>query len=442
MKTIEYLQKISRMIFLVLVLWIFGSNVVICQTWIHLAKMNSTASEILQYDYPLVGISRVGIGFANPTVPSAKFHIIDNPAYGFSAFQTDMTNKGSVKHWFNDGSYLYGIYQTSLTSGILNYFQDPVKIGSLVLEGSNPPGLNIFTLNRNNYIDFNFGPSTPSTASLRVDSTGIIVHLKTKTDSFQMVTNPGLGYILLSDAEGNGNWTDPSTFGGGNRWLINRDSDMYSHPHLQHVGIGFQKNTDKIYQRLHVIDGNILISRSPTIQDFAPASKNGSILFGEVIDSTCPNGEWGIEYSSDTIDSISSGLNFWRVATKLQAGFNYALYLKNDGTVGIGTPTTYGYKLAVNGSILCQELKVRKRANWPDYVLRSDYKLLPLKEVENYINRNQHLPDIPSAKEIDENGISVGEMNVALLKKVEELTKYLIEQQKQIDDLKLKLENR
>jgi hypothetical protein len=220
-----------------------------------------------------------------------------------------------------------------------------------------------------------------------------------------MVTNPGLGYILLSDAEGNGNWTDPSTFGGGNRWLINRDSDMYSHPHLQHVGIGFQKNTDKIYQRLHVIDGNILISRSPTIQDFAPASKNGSILFGEVIDSTCPNGEWGIEYSSDTIDSISSGLNFWRVATKLQAGFNYALYLKNDGTVGIGTPTTYGYKLAVNG-------------------------------------RNQHLPDIPSAKEIDENGISVGEMNVALLKKVEELTKYLIEQQKQIDDLKLKLENR
>ena len=74
--------------------------------------------------------------------------------------------------------------------------------------------------------------------------------------------------------------------------------------------------------------------------------------------------------------------------------------------------------------------------------MRSDYKLLPLKEVENYINRNQHLPDIPSAKEIDENGISVGEMNVALLKKVEELTKYLIEQQKQIDDLKLKLENR
>jgi len=69
-------------------------------------------------------------------------------------------------------------------------------------------------------------------------------------------------------------------------------------------------------------------------------------------------------------------------------------------------------------------------------------KLLPLKDVESYIDKNQHLPDIPSAKEISEKGLSVGEINVALVKKVEELTKYIIDQQKQIDELKLKIENR
>ncbi|GGD07570.1 hypothetical protein GCM10011368_06870 [Hyunsoonleella pacifica] len=79
--------------------------------------------------------------------------------------------------------------------------------------------------------------------------------------------------------------------------------------------------------------------------------------------------------------------------------------------------------------------------NWPDYVFTNDYKLPTLLEVEAYIKENGHLPNIDSAKEVEKNGVLLGEMNAKLLEKIEELTLYIIEQQKQIELLKLKTKN-
>ena len=73
---------------------------------------------------------------------------------------------------------------------------------------------------------------------------------------------------------------------------------------------------------------------------------------------------------------------------------------------------------------------------WPDHVFGKDYKLMSLHELEQYLTANKHLPEIPSAKEVEENGINLGEMQAKLLLKVEELTLYIIELQKQIDELK------
>jgi len=73
---------------------------------------------------------------------------------------------------------------------------------------------------------------------------------------------------------------------------------------------------------------------------------------------------------------------------------------------------------------------------WPDYVFEEDYNLLPLSEVEQFIQQNNRLPDIPSAKEIEENGLNIGEMQSKLLLKIEELTLYILDLQKQIDELK------
>ena len=91
-----------------------------------------------------------------------------------------------------------------------------------------------------------------------------------------------------------------------------------------------------------------------------------------------------------------------------------------------------GYNLLVGGKVMCEELKIKLKtaANWPDYVFASDYKLISLDSLSTYIDANCHLPNVPSAQEVEENGIMAGEMNGLLLKKVEELTLYMIEQNK------------
>jgi hypothetical protein len=99
-----------------------------------------------------------------------------------------------------------------------------------------------------------------------------------------------------------------------------------------------------------------------------------------------------------------------------------------QGHVSIGTTSNNGYKFAVNGSAIFTEAKVKLYANWPDYVFHENYNLMPLNKVEEFIYRYNHLPGIPSAKEVKENGgIELGNMIEKLLKKIEELTLYIIE---------------
>ncbi len=104
-----------------------------------------------------------------------------------------------------------------------------------------------------------------------------------------------------------------------------------------------------------------------------------------------------------------------------------------DGNVGIATTNPDpAYKLSVNGSIRSKEVKVE--AGWSDFVFDEGYNLRSLKEVESFIHEKGHLPEIPSEAEVTENGINLGEMNAKLLQKIEELTLYLIEKDKQIED--------
>lgn len=92
-------------------------------------------------------------------------------------------------------------------------------------------------------------------------------------------------------------------------------------------------------------------------------------------------------------------------------------------------------KLGADGTLKAKEVRVTM-TDWPDYVFDNSYNLMPLTETEQYIQTNGHLPNVPSATEVEADGMSVGEMNKVLLQKVEELTLYVIELQKQIDELK------
>jgi hypothetical protein len=139
----------------------------------------------------------------------------------------------------------------------------------------------------------------------------------------------------------------------------------------------------------------------------------------------------------------------WLTSRNSAAGYSFIIYtnpteattptktafsIKQDGKVGIWT-TNPQVPLDVNGKIRCEEIEVIADVPSSDFVFEPDYELMTLGALENYIKENKHLPEIPSAQEFKENGYSVGEMDDLLLRKIEELTLYIIEQEKRIKEL-------
>ena len=147
--------------------------------------------------------------------------------------------------------------------------------------------------------------------------------------------------------------------------------------------------------------------------------------------SCCPNG---------FIDYGGEHLVFRRSGTGSEPN---PLMLQSNGTVIINADPNYdgsivntnNHELSVNGGIYCEELEIIADVPSSDYVFENDYNLLPLVEVEAFINTEKHLPEVPSSKEFQENGYKVGEMDDLLLRKVEELTLYAIEADKNIRNL-------
>ena len=147
---------------------------------------------------------------------------------------------------------------------------------------------------------------------------------------------------------------------------------------------------------------------------------------GSIIEGTLPGGGGDIVVSA-TVGRVNYGEG--------------AFYLGYNGNVGINT-TTPDAKLAVNGVVHSKEVKV-DLTGWSDFVFEEDYPLPTLEEVEQHIKEKGHLKDIPSAKEVKDRGILLGEMDAKLLRKIEELTLYMIalkkenqQLRKEIDELK------
>ncbi|MFS4446116.1 hypothetical protein [Maribacter sp. 2307UL18-2] len=145
------------------------------------------------------------------------------------------------------------------------------------------------------------------------------------------------------------------------------------------------------------------------------------------------------------IQSGYGGAQSANVGTILQledGNGNLRMKVQSNGKVGIGTnDIPNGYKLAIAGSAIAEEIDVQLQGQWPDFVFKEAYELPSLKEVETHIRRKGHLQNIPSEEEVKEKGINLGEMDAKLLQKIEELMLYTIQQQKEIEDLKKEIQD-
>lgn len=118
-----------------------------------------------------------------------------------------------------------------------------------------------------------------------------------------------------------------------------------------------------------------------------------------------------------------------------------SVYMCNESMGGVGIATSYipdGFKLAVKGKVIAEDIRVRLRATWPDYVFSSTYTITPLSQIEKYISENHRLPGIPSAETLEKEGIDTGEMMRLQMEKIEELTLHIISLEKRIKELEEK----
>ncbi|ATL47511.1 hypothetical protein COR50_10210 [Chitinophaga caeni] len=145
---------------------------------------------------------------------------------------------------------------------------------------------------------------------------------------------------------------------------------------------------------------------------------------------------YGFQYTLDT-SWATAGMSYWLSA---YAGIKFMtrgyarMAIDFNGNVGIGTNSPQSL-LSVNGTITAKKVKVLS-GGWSDFVFEPGYRFPSLYELEQYIQKHQHLPGIPSATEVAKDGIDVADINKKLLQKVEEISLYLIEHQKEIDALK------
>jgi hypothetical protein len=172
---------------------------------------------------------------------------------------------------------------------------------------------------------------------------------------------------------------------------------------------------------------NLLIAQCPN-----PVVCSGG-MNGDVV-SIKIGGVWGVKttavYSYDT----GIKLNAFGQTPNLvfQSNNSTKMTILSNGNVGIGC-TSPSVKLAVNGKIQATEVEI-KAGPCSDYVFEKDYSLMTLKDLDQYIRQYKHLPGVPSAEEFDSEGYNIGEMDDLLLRKIEELTLYIIQLEKRIGE--------
>lgn len=202
------------------------------------------------------------------------------------------------------------------------------------------------------------------------------------------------------------------------------------------VNVGQTQTMNPVFSPSNASNKDVTWESSDTA--IATVDSNGTVvaISEGVATITATSSEGGFTATSTITVSAGSGSS----DNGLWTSNGDAIY--NLDNVAIGRNSVpIGYKLAVEGHVRAREIKVDADA-WPDYVFDKSYKLLSLEEIKKHIQENGHLPNIPSATEMEANGVELGGMNKLLLEKIEELTLHLIEQNKRIEKLNKEIINK
>jgi len=195
---------------------------------------------------------------------------------------------------------------------------------------------------------------------------------------------------------------------------------------------------------------NVGVTNYEVFQDGVSIANTGTATTFGVTGLTASTSYDFTVFAEDTAGNISAVGNTETVVTSVGTGITdytsenaniatvdwTARDLFADRNIGIGTTNTQGYRLAVAGNVIAEGVKVELQGNWPDFVFENSYDLPNLDEVRAFIANYGHLPNIPSAQKVKEEGIDLGDMNAKLLQKIEELTLYIISQNHEIEKLK------
>jgi len=375
---------------------------------------------------PASGIDKTGkVGIGNITAPTAKLHI-----------KADNNEDASLK----------------LEPTGTSYF-------ARILLGDD---VHTITAKPNNDLKF----STPTGKNFVFENGKVV------TTGLLVSTSPGNGKLLQSDASGNAVWTDPA-------WTIGTEGNIYRM--AGNVGIGTAPTTNRleVSGTVHATNftgngsgltnvpgdnlGNHIASQNVQLNgkwlsgdggnEGIFVKNDGNVGIGtmnpmmplDISKNISSGGKVGMRIINDGYFPWFIGINHDDYATDnalVFADYNQMnsdpfLIIKNNGGIGIGTDDIDpNYLVNINGKILAEELKIILNVPSSDYVFNKDYNLIPIQDIEKYISENNHLPEIPSAAEFKANGYEVGKMDDLLLRKVEELTLYIIQQQKEIEQLK------
>lgn len=260
------------------------------------------------------------------------------------------------------------------------------------------------------------GTADENTARLKVNGSGGM--LAELTDA-----GTTTGYVRVRNS--NSDYTDWGVEGSGIVSLKSNGTAFLYGSSAGSVNVG--SNTVEASAKLSVTSTTqgFLAPRMTTTQKNAISSPAAGLM---VYDNTL--GKYNY-YNGSGWQELGAGSSQW---TSAGANISYA-----TGNVGIGTNAIAAHKLAVNGSIIAEKVKVKQYSSWPDYVFEKEYEIPSLEEVEAFIKKNKHLPGVPAAAVVEKEGLDLGDSQAILLKKIEELTLYIIEQNKKIEEQNKKI---